>query len=223
MKSEELGIEIWKDIPSFEGAYQISDLGNIRSFKYKKERILKPSICRTGYLRLSLHINKKCIYRDIHRLVMLTFHGESDLQVDHINGIKTDNRLINLRYATPRENITNFVNLQYSKYVGVNAVKELNKWKASIFINKINYHLGTFSSPLIAHNVYQNALFNWNTFKILPLKIVKQYDISKKLIYTIYEVENNLLSQVLNVFSSLEDAKIAQKELKQKSIILPSY
>ena len=94
-------MEIWKDIIGYEGLYQVSDFGNIKN---KKGLILKP-VCRKGYLSIGLYKNN--IYKrfSIHRLVMLSFVGSSQLQVNHINGNKKDNRLCNLEYCTNSENI----------------------------------------------------------------------------------------------------------------------
>lgn len=96
-------MEIWKDIPRYEGIYQVSNLGRVKSLKFGRNRILRASTTKKGYHRLNLCLNnQKKAYA--HRLVMLAFSGESDLQVNHINGIKTDNRLENLEYCTPGEN-----------------------------------------------------------------------------------------------------------------------
>lgn len=105
--------EEWKDIPNFEG-YQVSNLGRIRSLPRqtnnqfgKKERILKPWINRNGYYLIGLY--KQSIRKEysVHRLVYEAFNGSipEGLQVNHINEIKTDNRLSNLNLMTPKENI----------------------------------------------------------------------------------------------------------------------
>jgi hypothetical protein len=98
--------EIWKDIPWYEGLYQVSNLGEIKSFKNNRwgigqENILKPQKNTSGYLQIILN---KQTYR-VHRLVMLAFIWESKLDVNHINWIKTDNRLENLEYCTRSENL----------------------------------------------------------------------------------------------------------------------
>lgn len=97
-------IEIFKPIPGYEGIYEVSNLGRLKSQKWGKERILSPGVNGNGYSMADLRKDgvRKCI--DVHRLVMLAFVGESDLQVNHINGIKTDNRLKNLEYCTASEN-----------------------------------------------------------------------------------------------------------------------
>lgn len=100
--------EIWMDIPDYEGLYQVSNLGNIKSFKRKKEKILTNKIHRLGYYKTCLakdNINKMFF---IHRLVLLTFKPKEyfeGAEVNHKNGIKNDNMLENLEWCTRSENI----------------------------------------------------------------------------------------------------------------------
>ena len=99
--------EIWKDIPNYEG-YQISNLGRVKSLKRPyglKGRILKPKITR-GYYIVGLFKNSIGKWHYIHRLVWIAFNGPipENMQVNHINEIKTDNRLENLNLMTPKEN-----------------------------------------------------------------------------------------------------------------------
>jgi DNA-binding CsgD family transcriptional regulator len=98
-------IEHWKDVPNYEGLYRVSDLGRVKSLKWGKEKILKPGDNDRGYLRVVLFKEREGKRFFIHRLIMLAFVGESDLQVNHKNGIKTDNRLDNLEYCTRSENL----------------------------------------------------------------------------------------------------------------------
>lgn len=102
--------EIWKDILGFEGLYQVSNLGRVKSLKRPyglKEKILKQQLV-CGYYQVHLHknsIEKKCL---VHRLVWIAFNGPipEGLQVNHINEIKTDNSLSNLNLMTRKENMT---------------------------------------------------------------------------------------------------------------------
>lgn len=115
--------EIFKDIPGYKGKYQVSNMGRIKSlsrkiwiaknkrYGIKKERLLKPLKKRTGYLFVCLYKNKKGKYKTIHRLVLRTFNGKSKLQCNHKNGIKIDNRLENLEYCTPSENLKHAIKI----------------------------------------------------------------------------------------------------------------
>ena len=99
--------EVWKDIPEYEGVYQVSNLGRVKSLNYNREgieRVLKPSPNNYGHYQVNLYRGGARKMNSVHRLVMLAFIGESDLEVNHINGIKTDNRLENLEYCTHTEN-----------------------------------------------------------------------------------------------------------------------
>lgn len=101
--------ETWKDIEGYKGLYQVSSLGCIKSFpKYRKKisTILKPHQKTDGYLLVCLY--KSNIRKDfyIHRLVLTTFIGPppAGMICRHLNSIKTDNRLCNLKWGTYIEN-----------------------------------------------------------------------------------------------------------------------
>lgn len=97
----------WKKIPGFYG-YEVSNYGLVRSFRYHSNgKILSPSLKNNGYLGVTLFVNGIKKYVSIHRLVCLAFIGKCPIgmQVDHINGVKSDNRLSNLRYLTRKENL----------------------------------------------------------------------------------------------------------------------
>lgn len=108
--------EIWKDILGYKDCYQASNLGKIKSLNRKvwmaanknycirKGKILKGTQTKYGYLMVNLQKTGKRKMCTIHRLVLLAFIGESSLQCNHKNGIKTDNRLENLEYCTCSEN-----------------------------------------------------------------------------------------------------------------------
>ena len=101
--------ESWKKINSFpvNGRYEASNLGNIRTCWAKKPRILKQTKNENGYLKVGLFINKKNKSMRVHRLVISAFWDcplDTKMQVNHIDGNKTNNNIENLELVTNREN-----------------------------------------------------------------------------------------------------------------------
>ncbi len=102
--------EEWKNVEGCDGRYLISNLGNVASvserYKGVSPRELKPRIDRRGYLVVSLRNRGRNETRSVHRLVAEQFIPNTDdkPQVNHINGIKTDNRASNLEWVTNGEN-----------------------------------------------------------------------------------------------------------------------
>lgn len=108
--------EIWKDIEGYEGLYQVSNMGNIKSLcRYDannhllKERLLKPDKTKFGYYQITLSKNGITKRYTIHKLVCLAFLPNPDNKpcIDHINTDRTDNRVENLRWCTYKENMNN--------------------------------------------------------------------------------------------------------------------
>ena len=108
--------EVWRDIEGFDGLYQVSNQGRVKSLERKvpkgdgertvKERILKPGVRSKGYLFVVLCAGGKSRMFSVHRLVCQAFHDnpENKLDVNHINENKTDNRACNLEWSTRKEN-----------------------------------------------------------------------------------------------------------------------
>ena len=116
--------EIWKDIEGYEGKYQVSNLGRVRSLKrntlhdsdHRRSsyvrlhdgRILKQCMADDGYFRVSLYDkDNKLKYVPVHRLVARAFvEGYREgLQVNHINEMKFVNCAVNLEWVSPSENV----------------------------------------------------------------------------------------------------------------------
>ena len=115
--------EIWKPIKEFEGYYEVSNMGRVRSLNYKrtgKKKILKNIEDHKGYLEVGLTKNGKRKQFKVHRLVAEAFipNPENKPCIDHINTVKNDNRVENLRWVTYKENSNNEKTLE--KFKGEN-------------------------------------------------------------------------------------------------------
>ena len=112
--------EVWKDIEGYEGLYQVSNLGNIKSLKRNTahERILIPRVGRDGYKYVGLSKNGICKSKKIHRMVAETFLPNiNDLpQINHIDGNKLNNKLENLEWCNASYNQKHAYRLGLSKH-----------------------------------------------------------------------------------------------------------
>lgn len=158
--------EIWKDIPGYEGLYQVSNFGEVKSLNYKKtntEKIFKPSINDKGYYRVTLSKDGKIKTHKIHQLVAMVFlnHKPNGLKlvVNHIDNNPLNNNLSNLELKSQRYN-----SQCHKTDVGITWYRVTNKWKSAIYINKKHIHLGYFSNKDNAMRIYQTALNNIHIF-----------------------------------------------------------
>ena len=135
---------------------------NLEDFSYVCGRLLRNgkscgSMLKNGYRTIS--IKSKLYYE--HRLVWLYHYNKwpSD-RIDHINGIRDDNRIANLRNVTPGENTQNQRaprSDNTSGYLGVSFSKAAGKWVAGIGVGRKRIHLGCFDCPETAHLAYIKA------------------------------------------------------------------
>lgn len=150
--------EIWKDVPGYEGQYQVSNLGNVRSIK-----VLSKINHSEGYHHINLMKEKQRKTMKVHQLVAMAFLGHvpngNTLVVDHINGDKKDNRLKNLQILTNFDNTRKkYKTNKSSQFPGVCFFKQTGKWKAQFQRNNERKHLGYFNTEIEAYHAYKNAL-----------------------------------------------------------------
>lgn len=132
-------METWKDIEGYEGLYQISDEGRVKSLarwidgvnygkpckKYRKEKLMKLRKDKGGYMKVVLCKNGKHHAYQVHRLVYKAFNGDipNHLQVNHIDENKENNFPFNLNLMTPKENIN----------WGTNRQRAAEKYKKTLY------------------------------------------------------------------------------------------
>ena len=150
-------MEEFKDIEGYNGVYAISNMGNVLSKKYKTHRIIKTNINNSTYRRVVLIQNGIKKEHPVHRLVAEAFipNPEEKPVVDHINSIKSDNRVENLRWATRIQNVANKHGYSASGFKGVYI--DRNKFRTQIVIDGKIKCLGSYSTAEEAHEVYMAA------------------------------------------------------------------
>ena len=157
MKEEE-----WKDVIGYEGHYRISNQGRVISLKHGKTRIMKLRDNSLGRMITGLHKNKRTKTFYVARLVAQHFLPDWDksLQVDHINGVRTNNHVDNLRMVTHSQNLKSYSKKREgvtSKFRGVCWVKDRKKWEARIMVDGKRPHLGCFDDEEEAARAYDAA------------------------------------------------------------------
>lgn len=182
--------EEWKDVPNWEGLYQASDLGRVKSFSRKvfggkvfyftKDKIIKQSIGSKGYLFLGLQLNGLISKIKTHQLVAMTFLNHvpcgHSVVVDHKNNNPLDNRLFNLQLITQLENsrkdkkgITGFNNVYF----------EDGRFRGRFWFKGKQYCVGYFSDAETAKKtvdfVYEKLLKNENVDQYIKSNKNKYY------------------------------------------------
>lgn len=157
---DDLEGEIWKDIQGYDGYYQVSNLGRVKSlsrdvfygmgYYLKKEKILKPTMRKDGYQVVGFYIENIRKLFLIHRLVATAFVKNlfNKEKVIHIDFIKHNNNSNNLEWTNLLETACHQMSNQksLSEFIGVSFRKNRNKWLSSIVINGKPIHIGSFKT-----------------------------------------------------------------------------
>ena len=170
--------EIWRDIKGYEGIYQISNWGRVKSLARKKwngyaffhinERILKPRYDEKNYVSYVLYKNNTSHAYRVHRLVLSTFvkNVDNKMQINHKNGKKDDNRLCNLEYCTQSENIRHaFENGLFKKkrrqyrYNRQDARRCLDKYR----VQAIQKAAEKNSTPILQYSLDNKFIKKWRS------------------------------------------------------------
>lgn len=169
-------IEIWKPVKDYEGYYEISNFGKVKSLqrmvngkggkqRVNKERILRPCFAE-GYPFVKLNVNKKGFTAKIHRLVAIAFvpnpnnypivHHKNEIKSDHsIDNLEWCNNRINVSYSTNKENT-------YSKQIGVTYAKKINRWISGTNIKDKTVYFGCFKTEQEAIDCYFESMSKLN-------------------------------------------------------------
>lgn len=167
-------MELYKDILGYEGFYQISNLGNVKSlsrtilkngiYPFKsKDKIIKNRVNKYCYVTLCKNNTYKNFY--VHRLVAQAFinNNENKLIVNHINGIKTNNRVDNLEWCTYLENTKHAILNGFINQKGINSVKSKLNEKEVLEIKQSNLPHKELSKK---YNISKSNISNIKTKRI---------------------------------------------------------
>lgn len=228
--------EEWRDIPGWEGYYQVSNYGDVKSLSrsikkrgqkafMSKERIIKSSLTR-GYKYVKLYRDYDVLSVGAHQLVAMAFLGHErcgyKLVVNHRDLNPLNNHVDNLEIVTHREN-TNMKHIaSLSKYTGVTFHKGSGKWQAHIKIGFKYKYLGQYSTEEEASAVYERTVKeveNGQEISFKPRKRASNYrgvvlDKWKKKWRA--QIGHNGKNKYLGVFDTeIEASNAYQKALKE--------
>ena len=146
LESITLDGEEWRDVVGWEGLYVVSNMGRIVFLHRmvsngKSVREILPKLCKLtintdGYAVVHIHVNNKVFRRLVHRIVADAFipNPNGKTEIDHINTLRDDNRVENLRWVTSSENSHNPITLKRNQEAGLKMGKPIAKVKDGLII-----------------------------------------------------------------------------------------
>lgn len=179
-------VEEWKPIKDYEELYEISSFGRVQNSKTGK--VIKEIYNVEGYCRVELRKDQKRKNFMIHRLVAQHFienHNNKPI-VDHIDRVRNNNNVLNLRWVTSSENSLNMKNIdsvyKTSKYRGVYYHKNNRKWICKISNNNKPIHIGCFISEKNAARAYNEYVKTNGLDEFAILNEISDEDEDEKII-----------------------------------------
>lgn len=128
--------------------------------RFKQRNLTQPlSMCdKDGYIVVCTTLSGKSKNYRVHRLIWMYVHGQINHEIDHINGIRNDNRLCNLREVTHQQNMMNRRAHKSENLRGIYKAKgKTPSWAAAINCNGKRYYLGAYKTPEEANLAYEKA------------------------------------------------------------------
>lgn len=154
-----MSFENAKDVLGFENLYKVDSEGVIYSSWSSKYPIKKAQVGKNGYLYVLLWVKSKPVKRYVHRLLWEAFNGiiSKELQIDHIDGNRQNNKFSNLRLASPHQNSCNHKIRPGREYKGVHQENRSKRWISSIGVDNTTKYLGSYDSAMQAAVAYDLA------------------------------------------------------------------
>ena len=216
--------EIWKSVVGYEGIYEISDFGNMRSVdrfgldgRKLQGRPLSPVLQSTGYFTFDLCGKKRMKPTGVHRIVAEAFMGRipEKMVIDHLDGNPQNNHVSNLEIVTVRENTVRGRGCQMSKskYTGVH--QRGKNWAAFKSINGVRQYLGTYEKESDAHEAYMEgkktsaAIISPKGYSFCKGKNKFQIDVLGKY-YGYVETEKEAIERVSKIRKGLQSTMTEQ-------------
>lgn len=214
--------EYWKDILGYEGLYRVSSFGRVKSLerwektrnRLRKESIIAQVLDRGGYPCVGLYKDGTQKVYKTHGLVSKSFIGLSELDVDHINSVKIDNRPKNLQYVTERENVHRH-HAKKNRSCPVGVIFWKGKYQAHIYANNKQNFLGVFDNIEEASQIYQAALADIkNIEKYIKVRKVSPFGsgITKRKNTYVVRVSEQGKRITVGYYKSAEEAQKAKQE-----------